>query len=422
MSPTDVAKNLRCTGVMTHDAPTKFPTYRDNDPECASDERRTVSVHSQQGHSYTNRREEHRIKGDSSRRGQNKSHVRATHGIVDHEKHQKARPNNRQYNMNIPIYRRYKYDRQRETVIRCKEDDDIAWDRLNCVGKEDCYYQSYGSLFHWGYPRIMIVGSSHVKNMAVARMNGNLPERCYRFIRGAQLLGVGGLMWWRCSTELNGVFVSKSKGDNYGNVWEKYDRLSYNPDYSFVICGSNDTSDLNCRLLDIRERYSHEEYLAKANIEMNKWFNALKPHIDDMFDAVKKRTPNGDILYLPILPRRSWLAESRKFAIRLNEYVIKHMPIEKKFEVIAVNTKSLLHCKGAHTDDEIMEQVEVISTFLEDDGVHLSLLGYEALLNDLSLVIANRWGKKIGGTMWSEKRIKRKKFFCRLQAKRQRLY
>ncbi len=58
----------------------------------------------------------------------------------------------RRYNLNIPIYRRYHYEWKKEIVHRCKEDDQLAWKRLNCIGKEDCFYQSYGSLFNWGIP------------------------------------------------------------------------------------------------------------------------------------------------------------------------------------------------------------------------------------------------------------------------------
>ena len=70
-----------------------------------------------------------------------------------------------------------------------------------------------------------------------------------------------------------------------------------------------------------------------------------------------------------------------------------------------------------------MDRVEVLSSFLKDDGTHLNLLGYEALINDITLVMSVLWGKKTGGRMWSAKRIKRKRFFCSLaKSKRQRLY
>ena len=93
-----------------------------------------------------------------------------------HTKENRRRPRYRQYNLNIPIYRRCSYKRKKEVVVPSAEDDKLAWSRLDCTDQKECYYQSHGSLFHWGYPRLLIVGSPHVNHLAAARADGNVPE------------------------------------------------------------------------------------------------------------------------------------------------------------------------------------------------------------------------------------------------------
>ena len=102
--------------------------------------------------------------------------------------------------MTLPIYRRYNYDRKKEIVVRSEADDEIPWSRLKRDGPtdeynqaKDCFYQSYGSLHNWGYPRIAFIGSSHVKHFKEARADGNLPMRCFKFIEESQFLGIAGL-------------------------------------------------------------------------------------------------------------------------------------------------------------------------------------------------------------------------------------
>ena len=201
----------------------------------------------------------------------------------------------------------------------------LALDRIGKPEDKNIYYQSYGSLSNWGYPNITFVGSSHVHHLETAKNAMAFSKHSADMVMKSKFLGISGLTWWKCSTELHGSFTNKEKFDTYGNTWKKYDDLKYEPNFFIVILGSNDTRDLNSRLLDVKERYSYEECAMKAEQEMEEWFTALKPHIKDLFLEIKARAGNSQILYIPILLRRSWLPESRRFCIRLDEYILKQL-------------------------------------------------------------------------------------------------
>ena len=214
---------------------------------------------------------------------------------------------------------------------------------------------------------------------------------------------------------MNGIFTSSEKTGKYGNKWKAYDDAGQDTDYFFILLGSNDVSDANCRFVDIKSRYSADEYIQKVELEMAEWLESLKPHIRDLVKAIDSRSNNARILYMPILQRKSWLIESRRLALRLDDYVVRTIPEETNIPIKIVPTKSLLY---RNDDSGMFNDVtdDVITPFLKDDGVHLSLSGYEALINDFTCVVTGLWALKVGGRMWSQKAIDRKKYFCRLYA------
>ena len=127
-------------------------------------------------------------------------------------------------NMNVPIYRRFASYRVHDRHVITDDDLKTGWARLNPQGSNDCYYKSYGNLYHWQFPSVALLGSSHVTHIDRMKNDAELPQRTRDFLSNCSFLGVGGLCWWKCVNELNGIFTSTYKKEKYGNVWSDFDK------------------------------------------------------------------------------------------------------------------------------------------------------------------------------------------------------
>ena len=110
---------------------------------------------------------------------------------------------------------------------------------------------------------------------------------------------------------------------------------------------------------------------------------------------------------MPILPRKCWLEESRRFAIRLDEYICLTLKDEIEDRIKCLPTKSLLHVYATNPELDACRE-DVLTSYLTDDCVHLNYWGYEAMINNFCNTIADMWGSMVGGQSWSERAIKRK--------------
>ena len=80
---------------------------------------------------------------------------------------------------------------------------------------------------------------------------------------------------------------------------------------------------------------------------------------------------------------------------------------EIKDRVKCLPMKSLLYVYATNPELDACRE-DVVTSYLTEDCVHLNHWGYEAMINDFCLTIADMWGSMIGGSSWSERAIKRK--------------
>ena len=283
----------------------------------------------------------------------------------------------------------------------------MGWNRLNPQGSHDCYYKSFGNLYHWSFPTVALLGSSHITHLERMKNDKELPQRTRDFLANCHFLGVGGLCWWKTVNELNGIFTTESKRKKYGNVWADFDKSNKSPSFYVIVLGSNDTSDLDCRLRFLKANLNAKDYAKEADLEVAEWFESLKPFIKYLISEIRYRSKTAKILYMPILPRKRWLEESRRFAFRLDEYICLTLKDEIDDRIKCLPTKSLL-CVYASNPDLDDSREDVVASYLDDDCVHLNHWGYEAMINDFCITIADMWGSMVGGQSWSERAIKRK--------------
>ena len=116
----------------------------------------------------------------------------------------------------VPIYRRY-VNHFTPHTLECSDGDRAqSWLRLYPDG-EDPFYNSYGRLKYKGFPCVCFVGDSNIVHLSNHSAGGSFPTRVQDFLEDACYVGVGGLTWWKCKDELNGIFDSDVKLKRYGN-------------------------------------------------------------------------------------------------------------------------------------------------------------------------------------------------------------
>ncbi len=180
---------------------------------------------------------------------------------------------------NVPIYRRFATYRVHDKLDVSDDDLIMGWERLNPQGSRDCYYKSFGNLYHWTFPQIALIGSSHVEHLDKMKNDFEFPQRTRDLLSHCSFLGVGGLCWWKCVNELNGIFKNSYKKEKYGNVWHKFDQSEKSASFFVIILGSNDASDLNCRLADLKEKLGARTFARVAAMETDEWLERFKPFI-----------------------------------------------------------------------------------------------------------------------------------------------
>ncbi len=103
------------------------------------------------------------------------------------------------------------------------------------------------------------------------------------------------------------------------------------------------------------------------------WFEQLTPHIDNFFAELHIRIPGNEIHYIRIFPRPWWSALTRKFADRLDKYILLqlgHICHVKKFKVKELYQYKKKLPKACGITDHIH------AGLTEMDQTQLSIWGY----------------------------------------------
>ena len=111
--------------------------------------------------------------------------------------------------------------------------------------------------------------------------------------------------------------------------------------------------------------------------------SGLKPHIYNLFDAMRSRSANAELYYIPILQRDYWCKQAQDFAKDLDHYVVSGLYRETGICVKMIPTRSLYNYPK-RPDVPYNLSDDIITAFYKDDGLHLNYWGMECLLNDIA--------------------------------------
>ena len=154
-----------------------------------------------------------------------------------------------------------------------------------------------------------------------------------------------------------------------------------------AVCGSNDVDNYN-NLTAMR----HEEiendfmYLNTVENDAREWLVNLKPHIINLFLEMLARSNSARLGYILIIPPSYWSKEAIYFAPDLDYYVVSGLKKEANIHVKMLPTRSLFY-NPRRTDAPNFTCDEVVKAFLDTDNTHLNMLGVEAVMNDVALLI-----------------------------------
>ncbi len=154
--------------------------------------------------------------------------------------------------------------------------------------------------------------------------------------------------------------------------------------------GSNDADDFFHRTQEHNDILNEGTYLNKVEEDSQVWRKLLKSDIKAVFKELTDRAPSARIGYVPIIQRDYWNKPTGDFADSLDFYIYAQLCHEDGPKVKCLETRSLYNYikksdVPAHMNDD------VITAFLQDDGLHLNNWGYEALLNDMAPPVMTYW-------------------------------
>ena len=311
----------------------------------------------------------------------------------------------------VPIHLR-RYDRISRPQMYVGETDlELAWIHLNPSPHK--LRGAYSLLSQYRPPRITFVGSSHVYHLSdiynkkpahysdfdkLTSNNlmkcGGLPANHRKFLSLTRFVSCGGLKWATALDELNGRFNSLEKWRKYGNQWQKYDATNTPAEYYVIILGSNDADDYFHRtLVHLSDEHEHT-YLTHVEQDAQEWKRNLKPVIKTVLKELTDHAPQAKLAYLRIIQRDYWNAATRDFTDKLDYYISAELYKEGGPKIRCLESRSIYNYVKkyevpAHQNDD------VITAFLQSDGLHLNNWGYEAVLNDIAPNIMSYWSSVV---------------------------
>ncbi len=103
----------------------------------------------------------------------------------------------------------------------------------------------------------------------------SLPNYHQKFISKSQFVAIGGLKWWTCRDNLNGIGLSDAKKEDYGDQWGQFQQLDIKPAYAVVTMGTNDCENMNCHLEHLKAMNLAPEVLASSiERDTNEWLDS----------------------------------------------------------------------------------------------------------------------------------------------------
>ena len=160
---------------------------------------------------------------------------------------------------------------------------------------------------------MLFVGSSHVAWLEKFRNDRHTPKKFKNLLRHTQYLGVGGVKWWCLKNNLKGIGLPDHK-QHLGNQWLNFRASNFHPHYVCLWVGSNDDDKVDTMTKYVWFSNKPEDRREKVIDMMNKWFEALTPHIDEFLIELSIRPPGSSIKYIPIFPRPWWSPYTHRFA------------------------------------------------------------------------------------------------------------
>ncbi len=139
-------------------------------------------------------------------------------------------------NQLVPIYQRVVNPRRQHPLVYTL--DDIA---LASFNDDEARLKNAIPWQRANNPRpVLFIGDSHATHLKTMKIACSLPNYHQKFLRESYYVAIGGLKWWTCKNNLNGIGLSDAKQEDYGVQWAQFKSLDIKPAYAVVTMGTND--------------------------------------------------------------------------------------------------------------------------------------------------------------------------------------
>ncbi len=290
----------------------------------------------------------------------------------------------------VPIYRRSRIYLEHRARIINENDAKFADERLQPPKESNRFARSFDIMADIGPPKVTYVGSSHVHHLMEMKFSESLPEHTRTFLSKSAFVGCGGLKFWSCKDELNGVFTSQYKLEKYGDLWHKYSVLDFKPDWVVTILGSNDCDDYWGYLMRFLAEEGKEKYQLHLENDIHIWIEALIPHIVNYFKTLQEKCKNACLAYVQILPRDWWCDSTQELTRKIEGFIGYNLRVDYGIRVKIIHPHSLLYFGVESTESHNFENATVRGFLDPADEVHLNPKGYQALVNEIAIPLMDQ--------------------------------
>ena len=291
----------------------------------------------------------------------------------------------------VPIYQRVVNPRTKHILVYTLDDIAQANERV-WFNDDEARLKNAIPWQSTHTPRpVLFIGDSHATHLKSLNQAQSLPNYHRKFLSVSHYVAIGGLKWWTCKDNLNGIGLSDAKKDDYGDQWGQFLGLNIKPAYAVVTMGTNDCDDMNCHLEHLKAMNLDPEVLAKSIERDSKdWLDSLFPTICDAFENWRSKLEGVRFGYIPVITRPYWCSEAFTFAKQMDEKIIWDLKFKLGLKVKELNTRTLnTYINKWHVPANSKDTV--LPGLLDTDSVHLNEKGYIVLVRDLSIPIIDYW-------------------------------
>ena len=223
-------------------------------------------------------------------------------------------------NQLVPIYQRVVNPRISHPLVYTLEDIAQANDRV-WFNDDEARLKNAIPWQSTNQPRpVLFIGDSHATHLKSLKVAATLPNYHKKFLSASHFVAIGGLKWWTCRDNLNGIGLSDAKKDEFGDQWGQFKSLDVTPAYAVVTMGTNDCDDMNCHLEHLKAMNLAPDVLATSiERDSKEWLDALFPVICDAFDNWRTKLDGVKFGYIPVITRPYWCNEAFTFAKQLDD-------------------------------------------------------------------------------------------------------